>query len=41
VASLFPWLAEMRGWATLAAHLVFGIVAALLYRRLERRPVAR
>lgn len=41
VASLFPWLADMRGWATLAAHLVFGVVAALLYRRLERQPVAR
>lgn len=35
-ASLFPWLAELRGWATLAAHLVFGIVAGLLYWKLER-----
>jgi hypothetical protein len=34
----FPWLAELRGWATLAAHLVFGIVAALLYSKLERTP---
>jgi hypothetical protein len=32
----FPWLAELRGWATLAAHLVFGIVAALLYWKLGK-----
>lgn len=31
---LFPWLAQLRGWATLAAHLVFGIVAAALYWKL-------
>lgn len=36
VVQVFPWLAEMRGWATLAAHLVFGIVAALLYWKLGR-----
>ena len=36
VVRLFPWLAELRGWATLAAHLVFGIVAALLYWKLQR-----
>ena len=36
VASVFPWLAGLRGWATLAAHLVFGTVAALLYRKLQR-----
>ena len=34
----FPWLAELRGWPTLAAHLVFGIVAALLYWKLQRTP---
>ena len=33
---LFPWLAELRGWHTLLAHVVFGIVAALLYRKLQR-----
>ena len=33
---LFPWLADLRGWATVAAHLVFGTVAALLYWKLER-----
>lgn len=36
VGSWLPWLADLRGWATLAAHLVFGIVAALLYWRLGR-----
>jgi hypothetical protein len=32
----FPWLATMRGWDTYAAHVVFGVVAALLYWRLKR-----
>lgn len=36
VAAMFPWLAEMRGWPTIAAHIVFGVVAALLYARLGR-----
>lgn len=31
----FPWLADLRGWPTVAAHLVFGMVAALLYWKLE------
>jgi hypothetical protein len=31
-----PWFVELRGAGTLAAHLAFGIVAALLYRRLRR-----
>jgi hypothetical protein len=34
----FPWLVAMRGVDTLAAHVVFGVVAALLYRRLKRTP---
>jgi hypothetical protein len=33
---LLPWLAELRGWPTIAAHLVFGIVAAVLYAKLGR-----
>lgn len=37
IVHFFPWFADMRGWTTLAAHLVFGIVAALLYWKLERR----
>jgi hypothetical protein len=34
--ALFPWLTELRGADTFAAHLVFGIVAAVLYCRLNR-----
>ncbi|RYF18664.1 MAG: hypothetical protein EOO30_02750 [Comamonadaceae bacterium] len=33
---VFTWLATLRGGETMAAHVVFGIVAALLYRRLKR-----
>jgi Na+/phosphate symporter len=33
----FPWFGEIRGWATLAAHLVFGMSSAILYWKLERR----
>lgn len=40
LAQLFPWFAELRGWSTLIAHLVFGIVAALLYWKLARQPPA-
>jgi hypothetical protein len=32
----FPWLVELQGWETFAAHVVFGIVAAVLYWRLKR-----
>jgi Na+/phosphate symporter len=31
-----PWFIEMRGWATVFAHLVFGLAAAVLYWRLRR-----
>jgi hypothetical protein len=37
----FPWFADMRGWATLAAHLIFGMVAAVMYWKLERRGLDR
>ena len=37
VAQFFPWLAELRGWSTVVAHLIFGITASLLYRSLMRR----
>jgi hypothetical protein len=36
LVGFFPWLAALRGADTLAAHVVFGMVAALLYRRLKR-----
>jgi hypothetical protein len=38
---LFPWLAELRGWPTIGAHLVFGIVTALLYAKLGRAATAQ
>jgi hypothetical protein len=37
MVAAFPWFREMRGWATLAAHALFGISAAILYWTLERR----
>lgn len=37
----FPWFVEMRGWATLAAHLVFGVVTAMLYWKLAARGMDR
>ncbi|MFZ2648504.1 MAG: hypothetical protein WA210_00225 [Burkholderiaceae bacterium] len=36
---VFPWFTELRGWTTLAAHLVFGTSAAVLYWKLARRRV--
>ena len=36
LAAFFPWLAELRDGDTLAAHVVFGAVVALLYYRLKR-----
>lgn len=41
VVRLFPWLAELRGWPTIGAHLVFGVVAALLYAKLGRAAPAK
>lgn len=35
MTQFFPWFAELRGWPTLSAHLLFGMVAALLYRKLD------
>ena len=37
MAQLFPWLVDMRSWPTVMAHLVFGMVAALLYWKLTER----
>lgn len=33
---LFSWFADMRGWATFIAHLIFGMAAAIMYWQLER-----
>jgi hypothetical protein len=41
LAAAFPWVADMRGWAALIAHLIFGMAAALMYAMLERPPLAR
>lgn len=35
--ALFPWFAQLRDWITIAAHLVFGVTAASVYRWLETR----
>ena len=32
----FPWFIEIRGWAMAIGNVVFGMVAALLYAKLER-----
>ena len=37
MATFFPWMAELRGWATFIAHLVFGLTVVLTYQWLERR----
>jgi hypothetical protein len=37
----FPWFAEIRGWAALLINLSFGMSAAAIYWKLERRGEAR
>jgi hypothetical protein len=34
---LFPWFAEARNWISVVSHLVFGVVVADTYLRLERK----
>ena len=34
---IFPWFDEARDWITLVAHVVFGLVAATMYRVLSMR----
>jgi uncharacterized membrane protein YagU involved in acid resistance len=41
MSNVFPWMAEMRGWATYIAHLVFGMTVALAYPALARRRAGR
>lgn len=36
--NVFPWLHDLRGADTMAAHVVFGAVAGLLYWKLKRTP---
>ncbi|WP_429454766.1 hypothetical protein [Paraburkholderia sp. WC7.3g] len=33
----FPWFADARGWVSFLNHIVFGLVAADTYLRLERK----
>jgi len=33
----FPWFAEARNWASLLVHIVFGVMTADLYMRLEHK----
>ncbi|CAB3653007.1 hypothetical protein [Paraburkholderia rhynchosiae] len=37
MTQFFPWFAEARNWVSALAHIIFGIVAANMYMRLERR----
>jgi hypothetical protein len=37
MSNFFPWIAELRGWATFIGHLVFGLTVALIYPALERQ----
>lgn len=30
--AIFPWFADVRDWITFAAHIVFGVTAAVTYR---------
>ncbi len=39
LTQLTPWFAELRGWPTFIAHIVFGVSTALLYWKLARRGV--
>ena len=32
----FSWFAEIRGWTTMIAHVIFGMVAAAMYWKLEQ-----
>ena len=37
MSALFPWIAELRGWATFIAHLIFGLSVVLTYQWLVAR----
>ncbi len=36
MVQFFSWFADMRGWATLSAHVIFGLIAAAMYWKLEQ-----
>jgi uncharacterized membrane protein YagU involved in acid resistance len=35
LSGLFPWFAELRSWAAVMGHLLFGMIAAGMYLRLD------
>lgn len=37
---IFPWFVQARDWITVVAHLAFGVIAAVAYRRAARPPLA-
>jgi hypothetical protein len=37
MSQVFPWFADARGWVSFLSHIVFGLVAADMYVRLERK----
>ena len=39
--TVFPWFEAARDWITVAAHFVFGIAAAGVYKMLSRRRYVR
>ncbi|WP_019141861.1 hypothetical protein [Noviherbaspirillum massiliense] len=41
MARIFTWFADVRGWPALIAHLIFGMVAAGMYWKLERPALMR
>lgn len=36
MVQFFSWFAEMRSWATIVAHVIFGVLVAALYWKLEQ-----
>jgi hypothetical protein len=40
MSDIFPWFADARSWASFASHIVFGLVAANTYLRLETKEEA-
>jgi len=40
MSDVFPWIVDARSWVSFVSHIVFGVVAADTYLRLERKDVA-
>jgi len=36
MVQFFSWFAEMRSWATVVAHIIFGMIVAAMYWKLEQ-----